>query len=152
LSRLTDAFYSSGACFRYDYDAGNNVTWSEETITSTRIITCAYDITSRLQTSKVDVETTTWYYRFDNNGNLVEMTPNGTNPANGAIRYTYNVANQLNKIETHNGSTYIALAQMAYDGIGSRVVLMGWISGAIYTTTYANRIAGKVRFCKPQAE
>ncbi|CAG0954738.1 partial tRNA3(Ser)-specific nuclease WapA, partial [Anaerolineae bacterium] len=92
LSRLTDAFYSSGACFRYNYDAGSNVTWSEETITSTRIITYAYDITSRLQTSKVDVESTTWYYRHDGNGNLVEMTPNGSNPANGAIRYTYSTA------------------------------------------------------------
>ncbi len=57
---------SSGACFRYNYDAGNNMTWSEEILTSTRIITY---VTSRLRTSKVDVETTTWYYRFDNNGN-----------------------------------------------------------------------------------
>ena len=145
LSRLTDALYSSGACFRYNYDAGGNVTWSEETITSTRIITYAYDVTSRLQTSKVDVESATWYYRFDGNGNLVEMTPNGTNPANGAIRYTYSTANQLNKIETHNGSAYSTLAQMAYDGIGSRVVLTGWVSGVAYTTTYASRIAGKVQ-------
>jgi RHS repeat-associated protein len=145
LSRLTDAFYSSGACFRYNYDAGGNVTWSEETITSTRVITYAYDITSRLQTSKIDIETITWYYRHDGNGNLVEMTPNGTNPANGAIRYTYNVANQLNKIETHNGSAYVILAQMSYDGIGSRVVMTGWVSGIAYTTTYASRIAGKVQ-------
>lgn len=121
------------------------MTWSEETITSTRIITYAYDITSRLQTSKVDVESTTWYYRFDNNGNLKEMTPNGSNPGNGAIRYTYTGANQLNKIETHNGSTYVTLAQMAYDGIGSRVVLTGWVSSVAYTTTYASRIAGKVQ-------
>lgn len=145
LSRLTDAFYSSGACFRYNYDAGGNVTWSEETITSTRIITYAYDITSRLQTSKVDVESTTWYYNYDANGNLRTMTPNGSNPGNGAIRYTYNGANQLSKIETHNGSAYVTLAQMAYDGIGSRVVLTGWVSGVAYTTTYASRIAGKVQ-------
>jgi RHS repeat-associated protein len=145
LSRLTDAFYSSGACFRYNYDAGNNVTWSEETITSTRIITYAYDVTSRLQTSKVDVEATTWYYRFDNNGNLMEMTPNGINPASGAIRYTYSTANQLNKIETHNGSAYSTLAQMVYDGIGSRMILTGWVSGVAYTTTYASRISGKVQ-------
>lgn len=145
LSRLTDAFYSSGACFRYNYDAGNNVTWSEESITSTRIITYAYDVTSRLQTSKVDVEATTWYYRFDSNGNLVEMTPNGSSPANGAIRYTFNAANQLNKIETHNGGAYSTLAQISYDGIGSRVVLTGWVSGVAYTTTYASRISGKVQ-------
>ncbi len=91
------------------------------------------------------MESTTWYYRFDNNGNLKEMTPNGSNPGNGAIRYTYTGANQLNKIETHNGSTYVTLAQMAYDGIGSRVVLTGWVSSVAYTTTYASRIAGKVQ-------
>jgi hypothetical protein len=34
---------------------------------------------------------------------------------------------------------------MAYDGIGSRVVLTGWVSGVAYTTTYASRIAGKVQ-------
>ena len=73
------------------------------------------------------------------------MTPNGSNPGNGAIRYSYDAANRLNKIETHNGSAYVTLAQMAYDGIGSRVVLTGWVSGVAYTTTYASRIAGTVQ-------
>ncbi len=86
--------------YRNNYDADGNVMWSEEPSTSTRSITYAYDVTSRLQTSKVDVESTTWYYRHDGNGNLLEMTPNGSSPANGAIRYTYDAANQLNKIET----------------------------------------------------
>lgn len=70
---------------------------------------------------------------------------------NGAIRYTYDGANHLNKIETHDGSGYSTLAQMAYDGIGSRAVLTGWISGVAYTTTYASRIAGKVRILQAKS-
>ncbi len=34
---------------------------------------------------------------------------------------------------------------MAYNAIGNRVVLTGWVSGVAYTTTYASRIAGKVQ-------
>ncbi len=33
---------------------------------------------------------------------------------------------------------------MAYDGLGNRTVLTGWVSGVAFTTTYASRIAGKV--------
>jgi hypothetical protein len=40
----------------------------------------------------VDVELTMWYYHFDGNGNLVEMTPNGSSPGNGVIRYSYDAA------------------------------------------------------------
>ena len=55
--------------------------------------------------------------RFDNRiCNLREMMPNGASPANGAIRYTYNAANQLVKVETHNGSSYSKIAEPAYDG------------------------------------
>ena len=43
----------------------------------------------------MDVEPTTWYYSFDNNGNLREITSNGTNPTSGAIRYSYDAANRL---------------------------------------------------------
>jgi RHS repeat-associated protein len=116
-----------------------------ETITSTRVTAYTYDVTSRLSTSKVDVESTMWYYRFDGNGNLIGMTPNGSSPANGAIRYTYDAANDLNKIETHNGSSYITLAQMNYDGLGNRTRLIAWASGIPLTTTYATRIAGQVQ-------
>ncbi len=72
-------------CFLYNYNPVGNVTWSEETIGSTRIITYAYDITSRLSTSRVDVESTTWYYNYDPNGNLRTVTQNGVNPANDAV-------------------------------------------------------------------
>ncbi len=72
------------------------------------------------------------------------MTPNGTSPANGAIRYSYDAANRLNKAETYAGAAYATLAQMAYDGLGSRARLVGWVSGVAYTTTYASRFAGKI--------
>ena len=35
---------------------------------------------------------------------------------------------------------------MAWHGIGSCIVLIGWVSGVAYTTTYASRIVGKVQF------
>jgi RHS repeat-associated protein len=144
LHRLTAAAYSSGACFKYDYDAVSNMTKVTETITSTRVTAYTYDVTSRLATSKVDVESTTWYYHFDGNGNLIEMTPNGSSPGNGAIRYSYDAANQLNKIETYNDS-YSTLAQMNYDGLGNRARMIAWAGGVPLTTTYATRIAGQVQ-------
>ncbi len=33
---------------------------------------------------------------------------------------------------------------MAYDGLGNRTILTGWVSGVAFTTTYASRIAGKI--------
>jgi hypothetical protein len=98
-------------------------------ITSSQVTTYTYNAASQLQTLKIDVEATTWYYRFDHNGNLREITPNGANPGSGAIRYTYDATSRLNKIETHNGSSYTLLAQMAYDGLGNRVRLTTWAMG-----------------------
>lgn len=72
------------------------------------------------------------------------MTPNGSNPGNGAIRYSFDAANQLNKIETYSGA-YSMLAQMNYDGLGNRAQLIGWAGGVPLTTTYATRIAGQVQ-------
>lgn len=66
-----------------------------------RITTYTCNVASQLQTSKVDVEPKTWYYSFDNNGNLREVTPNGSNPGNGAIRYTYDATNRLSMMATY---------------------------------------------------
>jgi len=82
------------------------------------------------------VEPTVWYYAFDSNGNLREITPNGVNPAIGAIRYTYDMANRLNKVENHNGSSYTKVAEMFYTGSGSRARLVTWSGGIPLTTTY----------------
>jgi RHS repeat-associated protein len=140
LRRLTNVYYDSGACFLYDYDAGSNITWAREVITSSRVTTYTYNLASQLYRSKVDVEPTTWYYAYDNNGNLREMTPNGSSPANGAIRYTYDAANQLTKVETHNGSSYIKIAEPAYDGEGNRLRLVTWTGSTPLTTTYTYQL------------
>ena len=67
LRRLTNVYYDSGACFLYDYDAGSNITWAREVVTSSRVTTYTYNLASQLYRSKVDVEPTTWYYAHDNN-------------------------------------------------------------------------------------
>jgi hypothetical protein len=41
------------------------------------------------------------------------MAPNGSASGNGAIRYTYNAASQLIKVEAHSGSTYAEGAEMS---------------------------------------
>ena len=147
LNRPISVTYSGADSysFAYDYDKVGNRTAQTRTITSTVVTTYTYDATNQLVTAKASSDATVWYYAYDANGNLREMTPNGTNPANGAIRYSYDAANQLNKVETHNGSAYSVLAQMAYDGLGNRAQLVGWVSGVPYTTTYATRIVGQVQ-------
>jgi RHS repeat-associated protein len=151
LRRLTRADYSSGACFLYAYDAGGNIMQAQEVITSSRITTYTYNAASQLQTLKVDVEATTWYYTFDSNGNLREITPNGTNPANGALRYTYDAVNRLNKIEMHNGSSYAKVAEMFYTGLGSRTRLVAWSGGTPLTTTYTVDLLQSARILRASA-
>jgi len=68
------------------------------------------------------------------------MTPNGSNPANGAIRYSYDAENRLNKVETHNGSGYAEIAEAAYDGEGNRSRLVTWAAGVPLTTTYTYQL------------
>lgn len=140
LYRLTNANYSGAYTytFAYGYDAVGNRTVQTRTITNTQVTTYTYNAANQLVTAKVNNESTVWYYTYDANGNLREVTPNGSNPGNGAIRYTYDTANHLNKIETHNGTSYSVLAQMAYDGLGNRARLTTWAGGVPLTTTFAN--------------
>ncbi len=140
LYRLTNANYSGAYTytFAYAYDQVGNRTAQTQTITNTQVTTYTYNVANQLVTAKVNNESTVWYYTYDANGNLREMTPNGSNPGNGAIRYTYDTANHLNKVETHNGTSYSVLAQMAYDGLGNRARLTTWAGGVPLTTTFAN--------------
>jgi RHS repeat-associated protein len=147
LYRLTNANYSGAYTytFGYAYDAMSNRTAQTATITSTVVTTYTYDAANQLRTAKANNDGTTWYYTYDANGNLREMTPNGTSPTNGALRYTYDASNRLNKAETYSGAAYATLAQMTYDGLGNRARLVGWVSGVAYTTTYATRIVGQIQ-------
>ena len=54
------------------------------------------------------------------------MTPNGSSPANGAICYSYDAEDRLNKVETHDGSGYAEIAEAAYNGEGNRARLVTW--------------------------
>ncbi|MCS6938871.1 MAG: hypothetical protein NZM94_06345, partial [Roseiflexus sp.] len=136
LSRLTDAVYSTGDEFHYGYDAVGNVltrTQKINGVTTTTIYT--YNAGNQLVTAQTSGDPTVWRYRYDGNGSLVEVTPNGTTPANGARRYTYNAAGHLIRAEQHDGSAYRLQAEMHYTGRGERVRLLGWTAGLSAPTT-----------------
>lgn len=80
---------------------------------------------------------TTWHYEFDARGNQIRQAPNGLTPANGEIRYTFNQANQLIRIEKHNGTTYQTQATALYDGDGYRRQTEAYLAGIPFTNTYA---------------
>jgi RHS repeat-associated protein len=136
LYRLKRAAYSSGESFEYEYDAVGNQAVHTQTLGLPVVTTYSYDAANRLTTAQASDDPNLWHYAYDNNGNLREVTPNGTTPAAGARRYTYNQANQLTLVETHNGSGYQAQASMTYDGIGQRLSVTVWQSGASVTSRY----------------
>ena len=150
LYRLTAAEYSTGESFVYDYDAVGNVTLASEHITTTRTTIYTYNAASQLVTSTVSGESTVWWYTYDANGNLTHQTPNGTAPADGQVRYTWDALNRLVKVERYVGGSYEPLAEAAYDGslllraqrvgddgrVGRRTRLTMWVAGQPVTTTY----------------
>ncbi|MBC7250790.1 MAG: hypothetical protein H5T62_10955 [Anaerolineae bacterium] len=150
LYRLTSAEYSTGESFQYAYDAVGNVTLASEHITTTKTTTYTYNAASQLVTSTVSGESTVWWYTYDANGNLTHQTPNGTDPADGQVRYTWDGLNRLVKVERYVGGSYEPLAEAAYDGslplkakrvgddvhVGQRTRLTMWVAGQAVTTTY----------------
>jgi RHS repeat-associated protein len=110
----------------------------------------AYNAASQLVTSTVSGESTVWWYTYDANGNLTHQTPNGTAPADGQVRYTWDAPNRLIKVERYVGGSYEPLAEAAYDGslplkakrvsndvhVGQRTRLTMWVAGQPLTTTY----------------
>ncbi len=111
-----------------NFDAsGNTLTASTES--STTSYTC--DDANQLVTAQADgVE---WHYVYDANGSLTEVLPNG-NEANGAKYYTYNAAEYLVKVESHDGSGWNTQAEMSYNGLGTRMTT----SASEITTQYAS--------------
>jgi len=137
LNRLVEAAHSSGERFQYNYDSVGNITAFTETITSTAVTTYTYNTANQLTTARSSDDGVTWYYTFDQRGNLTRQTPGGTNPAAGETRYTYNSAGQLVRVELYTAGAYVILAEAAYNGDGERVRLTTYAAGAPVTVTYA---------------
>ena len=116
LYRLTEASYSTGEKFAYDYDAVGNR--EAMTVTAplggTEVTTYTYDAANRL--TYVGGVALTW----DNNGNLVE-DHEGT-------EYAYDTANRLIRV-VQDGMTYT----FSYNGTGDR--LSQSVGGAVTTYT-----------------
>jgi YD repeat-containing protein len=137
LNRLTRAEYSDGAFYEYTYDAAGNATVVVDCVTTTVTTTYSYNAASRLVTATSSADSTVWWYTFDNRGHLTRQTPNGTDPADGEIRYTWNDAGQMVEVERYTSGAYETLATAAYDGLGQRRRLTMWAGGEAVTTTYA---------------
>ena len=145
LYRLRGAYYSTGEFFAYTYDAvGNRLSLT----TTGSVVNYQYDAANRLLVSSSPGHLVS--YTWDANGNLTHQTPNGTAPADGQVRYTWDALNRLVKVERYAGGSYEPLAEMAYDGslplrakrvgddvhVGQRTRLTMWVAGQPLTTTY----------------
>jgi YD repeat-containing protein len=117
LYRLTGATYSTGNAFSYALDAAGNTLTRTQTLAGQLVTTTyTYNAANELVTAKDSNDPTTWYYTYNPNGRLTDITPNGTAPANGARRFTYSVAGYLIQTETYTGTAYQLQAQMHYTG------------------------------------
>ncbi len=117
LYRLVEADYSTGELFEYVYDSVGNRTRYTETITSTNVITYAYDAANRL--TNVDGVAYTW----DDNGNLLN---------DGSKTYTYTQANRLIAVSDQQSA-----ASFVYNGDGARVKQVVDGHGITYTLDLA---------------
>lgn len=134
LNRLTSATYSNGTAFHYTYDAAGNVLEYTSTVNGqSSSVQYAYDTANQLLTATKD--STVWYYTYDGNGSLVEVSPLSSGPANGAKRYTYNVAGFLVKVEAYLEG-WQPQAEMSYDGLGNRLEMTASANGQGFTTRY----------------
>jgi len=155
LYRLAAADYSTGESFDYTYDAVGNVLTRTQTIGSQATTTgYTYDTANQLVTALASNDPTTWYYTSDPNGRLTDITPNGTAPANGARRYTYNAAGYLIRAEQHDGAAYQPQAEMQYNGLGGRQSMTAWQGGQSLSTQYVLDVArsGAVRAATANAQ
>jgi YD repeat-containing protein len=116
LYRLTEASYSTGELFRYDYDpVGNREAMTVTTpLSGTGVTTYTYDAANRL--TYVGGAALTW----DDNGNLLED--------HEATDYAYDTANRLTRV-VQDGVTYT----FAYNATGDR--LSQSVGGSVTTYT-----------------
>ncbi len=142
LYRVTDVVYSTGEEFHYQYDeVGNTTVYTRQLAGLTVVTRYEYNDANQLTTAQADNDPTLWHYLYDNNGSLTDVIPNGTTPANGARRYSYDAAMRLVKAELQNGTEYQPQAEMMYDGLGNRRSMTGWKDGLSATTEYALDLA-----------
>ena len=135
LNRLTRASYSSGTIFEYTYDPAGNVLEYVSTIDGQSITTSyEYNNANEMVTAQASNTQVIWQYTYDGNGSLVQSSP-GSSPADGAKRYTYNVAGFLTKAEAFAGD-WQNQAEMTYDGLGRRLEMNGYADGQSVTTQY----------------
>jgi RHS repeat-associated protein len=116
LYRLTEASYSTGEGFRYDYDAvGNREAMTVTTpLSGTEVTTYTYDAANRL--TSVGGVALSW----DNNGNLLQ-------DHEGTV-YAYDTPNRLTRV-VQDGVTYT----FSYNATGDR--LSQSVGGAVTTYT-----------------
>ena len=146
LYRLTEADYDSesanllvpaiDANFKYAYDAMGNQTAITETLDSTVVTTYTYNAANQLETARSDDDGINWYYTFDDKGNLLRQTPGGTTAAEGEMRYTYDAADRLIKVELYTGGGYTLLSEAEYNGDDARMELVTYALGVSQTVTY----------------
>ena len=137
LDRLVNADYSYGDQFDYRYDAMGNVLTYTKFMNGQEIITnYTHDEANQLITARASDSPTTWYYTYNANGSLVEITTNGLIPGSGARRYTYNTAGYLVGTEIHDGMDYQPQAEMVYNGLGQRTSMTAYTGGQSVTTNY----------------
>jgi RHS repeat-associated protein len=138
LSRLTGASYATGESFGYTYDGlGNQTTLTETVATNTVVTTYTYNALNQLVTAHASGDGITWYYTFDATGNQTRQTPGGATAAEGEIRYSYDAANRLTRVELYTGGSYTTLSTALYNGDGERTSLTTYALGVPLTTTYA---------------
>ena len=104
----------------------------------------AFDAANRLQTS-VDATAGTTSYIYDDNGNLTEVYPPGSDGQNpvGVLRYDYDQRNLMVNHEVNpDGTAWVVQAAYVYDGANDRLQQVNYTSGTPVTTTYSNDVAG----------
>jgi YD repeat-containing protein len=120
-----------GSSLTYD-DNGNRATLSAGDVVTTYTHNAAYQLVK----AKASDDDTTWWYTYDGRGNLTHQTPNPTSPAVGEIRYHYDAAGMLVKVERYTASGYETMAEAVYDGDGRRRGLTVWALGMSETLTF----------------
>ena len=100
-------------------------------------VTRSFDPANRLITATQSAQTTN--YNYDDNGNLLQITPPGTGITTS---YGYNQRNMLVTVTQTVSGTTATVSEYRYDGDNARYQQIDYSSGLPITTTYHNDIVG----------